>query len=140
MMIGALARLLPMDTPNIEGLLPAKSAGPSLGKEKRNNMIWGLVLGWAVLWVLWKFPDWFQNINLSDHGFEIDLQGAPVVFWAGFSFLPGYFPHVIWKIPKAAWNQFSKTWGINEAMDLKGNAKHRLQSYWNGLKGLIGLE
>lgn len=110
--------------------------------NKENEKGWGmsgLILGGIILGLLWIVSNWFPNVKLKDYGFEFDLRESPIAFWDGIAFLLGYFRNLTMKIPVAVLNQIKKTFGIEEDPDLQGNAQHRFQSYWDGLKSILGL-
>lgn len=106
-------------------------------QEKITETFLGVFLGWGILWLVWYLPIWYPDLKLKDYGFQFDLHESPVVFWMAVAFILGFYRKVTLKIPVAVRNQIKKSLGIKEDPDLKGNAKHRFLSYWNGLKSIL---
>ncbi len=106
--------------------------------EKFLNAVLRILLGWGILWLVWYLPMRFPGLKANEYGFEFDLQKSPAVFWMAVAFILGFYQKLIPKIPVAIINRIKKSLGIEEADDIKGNAKHRFLSYWNGLKSMVG--
>ena len=119
------------------GALLSSISSPERSK-KNSEIFWGIFLGWGILWLAWYLPFWFPKLKLNEYGFQFDLQGSSATFWMAVAFILGFYRSLTLKIPVSVWNQIKKSLGIKEDADLKGNAKYRFLSYWNGLKSILG--
>jgi len=105
--------------------------------EKAMQTYLGILLGYGILLLAWFLPGWFPGLKLNDYGFQFDLQKSPAVSWMAVAFILGYYRSITLMIPPAVWNQIKRSLGMNEAADLKGNAKSRFLSYWDGFKSIL---